>query len=195
MNRIKTFLHTVTAVAALTTANLAWGQWQLDSDLSTVAFISTKNAAVSEVHTFTEATGSISTAGSAQINLSLDSVETLIPIRNERMREFLFETGEFSSATITAQIDPTLIQQALDGARVSTQLMLSINLHGMQRKLTAPVSVVATEGNMQVASIQPIIVSAGDFGLAPGIAKLQEIAGLASISTAVPVSVNLVFTQ
>ena len=40
-----------------------------------------------------------------------------------------------------------------------------------------------------------MIVSAGDFGLGEGIEVLRDVAGLASISAAVPVTFNLVFTQ
>ena len=46
-----------------------------------------------------------------------------------------------------------------------------------------------------MATSEPIIVNAADFELGAGIAKLQELAGLDSISTAVPVSARLVFRQ
>ncbi|AFP30059.1 hypothetical protein MRBBS_1121 [Marinobacter sp. BSs20148] len=40
---------------------------------------------------------------------------------------------------------------------------------------------------------QPLLVKAEDFGLAGGIEALREIAGLSSVTTAVPVTENLVF--
>lgn len=44
-------------------------------------------------------------------------------------------------------------------------------------------------------SFQPIIVNANEFDLVAGIDKLREIAGLSSISQAVPVSFVLTLTQ
>ena len=39
----------------------------------------------------------------------------------------------------------------------------------------------------------PILLNAADFGLDKGVSLLQEVAGLKSISTAVPVSFKLLF--
>ena len=56
--------------------------------------------------------------------------------------------------------------------------------------------ITALTGNrILVHGISPVIVSAGDFGLAEGIEKLREIAGLPAIATAVPVYFNLVFER
>lgn len=46
-----------------------------------------------------------------------------------------------------------------------------------------------------VSSFQPIIINANEFGLVAGVDKLRDIAGLSSISQAVPVSFVLTLTQ
>ena len=51
------------------------------------------------------------------------------------------------------------------------------------------------EGSVLVNTLEPIIVSANAVGLAGGVEKLREIAGLTSISDAVPVSFVLTYND
>jgi len=46
-----------------------------------------------------------------------------------------------------------------------------------------------------VSSLAPVIVQANEFGLVAGVEKLKELAGLPSISLAVPVSFVLTLAQ
>ena len=50
-----------------------------------------------------------------------------------------------------------------------------------------------TDGTITVTSITPMIIDADNFGLVAGINKLQEIAGLKSITRTVPVTFSLTF--
>ena len=173
----------------------AAAQWELDNDRSEVNFISVKNSAIAESHTFTSLVGFIGADGKVQLGIDLDSVETLIPIRNERMRELLFETTRFPAANINAQVEPAILQAAAEGGVVTTDIEVALALHDKQIDLTVPVVVVGEEGGqLRVLSARPVIVNAGDFDLDKGVSALREIAGLTSISTAVPVSLHLVFT-
>ena len=72
----------------------ALADWTLDNERSIVNFISIKNASIGEVHRFRSLAGSVSDDGAVRLVIDLDSVETLIPIRNQRMRELLFETDD-----------------------------------------------------------------------------------------------------
>jgi len=73
---------------------------------------------------------------------------------------------------------------------------VTVSLHGQAASYEAAVIVARDkDGSLTVATSEPIIVNAADFELGAGIAKLQELAGLDSISTAVPVSARLVFRQ
>lgn len=182
------------AVLVLIGAAGAQGSYELDPQRSTVQFMSMKNGAVAELHHFRTLTGSVDGDGLASVVIDLDSVESLIPIRNERMRELLFDTRSFPSATITAVVPPTLlIQQA--GATSTAQLKLQVDLHGVALPLDATVTVTALEGgDLQVVLREPIVVKAVDFKLAEGIEALRDIAGLKAIATAVPVNATLVFS-
>ena len=89
--------------ATLATAP-ALADWALDNERSHLTFVSIKAKDVAEIHTFKEMSGTVDTDGKIAVNLMLDSVETLIPIRNERMRELLFETAKYKEAGVEAEL-------------------------------------------------------------------------------------------
>ena len=93
----------------------AHAQWELDAQRSSINFVSIKNDAIGELHSFGSLLGFISADGGVQVSVDLNSVQTLIDIRNERMRELLFETVKFPTATVTAQIEPALLAAAAEG--------------------------------------------------------------------------------
>jgi polyisoprenoid-binding protein YceI len=182
--------------AFLVWAGSARAQWELDGTRSAVNFISIKNNGVAEVHSFATLLGYVGGDGKVQLTISLDSVKTLIDIRDQRMRELLFETVTFPAATIIAAIDPAILTAVAEGGTVLTELPVTLSLHGKERSLTVPMAVVGEGGGrMQVYSLRPVIVNAADFGLDAGVAALQKVAGLQALSTAVPVTFNLVFSS
>ena len=174
-------------------AGHALAQWKLDNDSSSIDFISVKNTAIAESHYFASLAGHIDSDGNADITINLDSVETLIPIRNERMREMLFGTSEHPTARVTTAVDPALLTAVAEGGMVSTEVPVKLSLHGVENTLTAPVLVIGGPGTLRVVSARPILLGADDYNLGPGVEALREVAGLASISTAVPVTINLLF--
>jgi hypothetical protein len=182
-------------VLALVTAP-AWAEWSLDPSRSHLAFVSIKAKDIGEVHSFQEMAGTIGEDGQVTVSLMLDSVETLIPIRNERMREFLFETTNYKDATLSAKVDPAIIAGMKPGdiADVSAEGILS--LHGEQQPMILSMQAAKLDnGTVMVASTKPLIVDAANFGMSDGVEKLREIAGLASISNAVPVSFVMTFVE
>ena len=194
MNSIGKLSGLLMALTLLLAVGAARAQWELDNDKSTVNFVSIKNDKVAEIHSFTSLVGYIGTAGKVQLGIDLDSVETLIPIRNERMRELLFDTAKFPAANISAQVDPVILAAAADGGVVTADLPITLSLHGIEQTLIAPVVVVGEGDNrLRVLTSRPVMVNAADFGLDSGITALREIAGLKAISVAVPVTLQLVF--
>ncbi|MFN2287100.1 MAG: YceI family protein [Chromatocurvus sp.] len=187
------WLKTCLGAALAFFVSAASAQWDLDGERSRLSFISVKNASVGESHTFTSLAGSVGDDGQARVDIDLDSVETAIPIRNSRMREMLFETGTFPSASITTTVDPDVIAQAGRAPTVVT-MPFTVALHGSSADYDAAVLVsVDDDGSLHVATREPIVVDAGDFDLGAGVTALKEVAGLASISSSVPVSAHLVF--
>lgn len=181
-------------VAILLVAGPCFAAWTLDNDASQVSFVSVKAGDAGEVHRFTEISGELSADGNASVTIQLASVDTLIPLRDERMREMLFKTSMFPTASLSADIDMEALNAIEPGDSMDMAANLALDLHGHQIVLAADM-IVARLGDhrLMVSSRKPIIVNAASVDLVTGIEALREIAGLPSISKAVPVSFVLTF--
>ena len=196
MNILRILKHALLLVFLLTPCIAAWADWELDDTKSVINFVSIKNDSVGEVHSFADLVGYIGAAGNVQMTISLDSVETLVAIRNERMRELLFETVKFPSAQLSAQVEPAVLAEAAKGGIVTAELPVTLALHGKEKMLTVPVVVVGEgDGSLRVFTARPVLINAADFGLESGVTALREIAGLQAISSAIPVTLHLLFVQ
>jgi polyisoprenoid-binding protein YceI len=183
-------------IVCLLAPGAVWADWELDNTASMIKFVSIKNNSVGELHSFGSLEGSIAVDGKSQVTILLNSVETLIEIRNERMRELLFETVRFPVARATAQVDPALLTKANGGDVTQADLPITLKLHGQENELTIPVSIaVESDGSLHVFTTQPVLISATDFGLEGGVEALRKIAGLKAISNVVPVSMELRFVR
>ena len=177
-------------------APLTAGSWSLDGEASSISFVSVKAADIGEVHELNGLSGSVSPQGDAEVTIDLASVDTGIEIRDERMREFLFETGVYPQATVTTAIDPASITSLSVGESVEQSVTAMLDLHGIQTQVPADVRVLrAGPDTVVVSTARPIILETGALGLTDGVAKLQELAGLPSISAAVPVTFSLTYTR
>ena len=128
--------------------------------------------------------------------VDLNSVETNIPIRNQRMTEFLFNTATFATATFSTNVDTALLASLKAGESTELELTGTVDLHGIQQPITSKVLVLKKHnGDLFVVNQQPIIINAQSYNLTGGVNKLKELASLPSISFAVPVTFNLTFTQ
>lgn len=185
---------TFIALLALLLGGPARADWMLNGDASTVSFVSTKAINVAEVHRFGNLSGNVDSAGQASISIDLASVNTGIELRDERMREMLFDTVNFATAAVAAKIDADAVAGLAPGESVAMAVTAMLTLHGETREL--PLNLVVArlgDSRLLVVSKEPVIVNASQFRLAEGVQALQEIAGLPSISFAVPVSFVLSF--
>lgn len=167
--------------------------WQLASEQSFVHFITTKNTHISEVHQFKKVTGQLSDEGHLQVQLDLASVDTGIAIRDQRMRDTLFQVADYPQATLTAQITPE--QLALEpGNLLQVQLpaTLTIKAHSQAVHLMLTVARL-NDGSFLATTRQPLLISASDFALKEGVDWLQEVAKLSSIDSTVPVTFSVLF--
>jgi polyisoprenoid-binding protein YceI len=168
--------------------------WTLNDDESTLSFISTKAVNVAEIHKFTTLSGGVDDTGNVMVSIALASVDTGIEIRDDRMREMLFDTENYSSATMTAQVNMTMLDDLASGDSQTMAVEGELALHGQSTAMTFEVVVARmSNGNLLVMSEKPVVVNAPLFNLADGVEALREIAGLPSISAAVPVSFVLSF--
>lgn len=184
---MKTRFAVALAVPALLSL-LAFADWQVGPD-SRVQFVSIKNNTIGEVSHFEILSGSVTDAGEVEVRVVLDSVETNVGIRNERMKAMLFEVGLYPEAVITTQLDAGSMA-VLSGGGL-TNVALQIDLHGQTVTKNVQLSVAVSDQGVNAMTTQPILLSAADFGLEGGVAALQEVAGLNAISRVIPVTVAL----
>lgn len=183
-------------IALLFAALPCAASWTLDNDASQVSFVSVKAGDAGEVHRFTEISGVLSRDGNAVIVIQLASVDTLIPLRDDRMREMLFETNLFPTATLTASIDMGALNAIEPGDSIGMSANLTLELRDQDVVLPAEMIVAKLgDSRLMVSSRKPVIVNAASVDLVDGIEALREIANLPSISKAVPVSFVLTLDE
>ncbi|OLF77755.1 hypothetical protein AWH62_03525 [Maricaulis sp. W15] len=189
-------LLSLVALLAACSQPVTGADWRLDSEASHLGFVSIKSGDVAEAHHFTGLRGSVDGQGRAELVIDLDTVATGIDIRNERMREHFFETGEFPQARITTTLDLAALADLDIGERRPLTLEAVIDLHGASANIQADVMVTDIDGhNVLVESHGPVLLHTADFGLTDGLATLQDLAGLPSITPVTPVTFSLVFTR
>lgn len=172
----------------------AAADWTLNGELSGLSFGSVKKGDLGEVHRFTTLKGSVTEAGEATVTVNLDSVETWLDIRNERMREFLFETAKFPLATITTKLPADKLHDTPAGTITTLTVPVTLSLHGQKTEFATDLVVARISAHRAV--VMPgelIMLDANTFKMAEGIKKLMALAELPSISAAVPVTFYLVF--
>jgi len=169
--------------------------WQLQPADSCLSFVSIKKDSIGEVMHFKDLTGSLETGGTAQLSISLASVETGISVRDQRMRDLLFQVDQFPTATFEGAVDMTTVATLKSGEQIHVPIKGKLLLHGKTVEIAAEtLATKLADGRLSVVTPQPVIVNAGAFGLTDGVKKLMELAHLPSISEAVPVTFALTFT-
>ena len=88
-------LSAVLALPLAIGATAVHAEWRLDSDLSQLSYTTTKifpnaDKSAAENNRFTKLEGNIGDDGSAVVSVALDSVNTNVAIRDERMRKLVF---------------------------------------------------------------------------------------------------------
>lgn len=184
------WIRSLTCVLLLLVTQATLADWRLTS-ASKVGYVSIKNNAIAEHNYFSGVTGSLNKKGQLKVSIDLSTVETQVDIRNQRMRDLFFEVTQYPVAVVTAQLDMQELAQVESGAPLELVKPFTLSLHGVESTAEAHLRIVSVGGRAWVSTVQPILISAADFGLEGGVAALRKIAGLEAIAAVVPVSVNL----
>lgn len=188
--------RTLIAASLLLAASAANADWQLDAAASSLYYVTSKASAVSEVNSFATLAGAIDAQGNATLGIDLASVQTAIEIRDQRMREIVFQTTQFPQATVSLQVDTAALDAMAAGSSMTANYTASVELHGVSQELALDLSIIKLDAdNIQVQNARPLIVAAGSFGLAEAVEQLREIAGLPAINPNVVVDFTLVYHQ
>lgn len=161
--------------------------WVLNPEYSDISIITTKNNSISEVSSFTDFSGKISADGHLLITIELNSLETNIPIRNQRIHDHLFQTKTYPTADIHTQLKPEDLKFGVH------DISFDVDLHGTSVIMNAEFMVFEQDGNKIVTLHKPLIINAETFGLKDGITTLKNLAFLDSINLSVPLNLILSF--
>jgi hypothetical protein len=174
----------------------AAADWSVNSQQSSLNFVSVKNDLVAETHGFKDLTGKLTTAGEFSVVIPVATIDTAIPIRNERILEHVLAAKQFASINAKGKVDSKVLTGLKTGDSVVVDQALDLTLLSQSQTLTAKVKVTkVSETQLLVTTVAPVMLDVNKFQLGAGVEKLRELAGLKSISPFVPTTFSLVLVK
>jgi len=175
---------------------LALGEWQLDGDTSRISFVSVKRGKMAEVQRFDRLSGQIDDQGAVRVVVPLESIDSGLALRDERMRNSFFEIERFPEAIISSQLDLSRYEALQAGQSRQETVDFNLDLHGQQRRLKSEVLVSRpSETRIEVTTLEPLVLKLIDFDLEEKLEPLKAVANVPSITPEVPVFAVLGFSQ
>lgn len=167
-------------------------EWVVDNASSHLHFVSVKNNAIGEVSTFETLEGHLSGNGQFALEILLDSVNTGIEIRDQRMKEHLFDSKTNVAFIVNGSFDLAKIEDQKAGNSSQHTLEATIQLGSDTVDIKAPVTIqTLADHQLRVTSVSPVVISTSSLNLDSGVDKLKSLAGLRSIDRVVPVTFDL----
>ena len=167
-------------------------EWVVDNASSNLHFVSVKNNAIGEVSTFETLKGHLSGNGQFALEILLDSVNTGIEIRDQRMKEHLFDSKTNVAFIVNGSFDLEKIKDQKAGESSQHTLEATIQLGSETLDIQAPVTIqTLADDQLRVTSVKPVVIATSSLKLDGGVDKLKSLAGLRSIDRVVPVTFDL----
>ncbi|MEM6620106.1 MAG: YceI family protein [Pseudomonadota bacterium] len=181
------------AAFALISGSVSAADWTLDNEGSRLAFGSVKNEYTGEVHSFDQLSGTVKD-GTATVTIDLSSINTLVEIRNERMGEHVFKGAP--TAKVSIPLDMTAVEGLAPGESAVVEVDGTLAFLGQDVDVFTEVFVMrVADDKVMVTTNDFLWVATDELGIDAGIDTLKGIAGLDSITRAVPVSIRLMFSS
>lgn len=179
-------------------SSAAHADWTLNNDESSFYYVTSKAGAISEINTFHGLTGTIADNGRATLDVSLASVDTMIELRDERVRNTLFKLSEFLPETAAAAVAVTVDARALNAMKAGETMQgtyeTNVSILDVTQTVSADLAVTRLRGGgLLIHNVKPLIINAQAFGLSDGVEELRKIANLPSINNNVVVDFSLRF--
>ncbi|WP_072281670.1 YceI family protein [Rappaport israeli] len=179
----------------------SWAQAaQWVSNDNAITFLTTKvnqeNASITEQSSFQNSQARLDESGNFVLEIDLNSVQTNVEIRDERLRDWVFQTDKFTQAKVSATLDVKALEQLAVGEVLKLQQPLMLELHGEQVDLQADLAIQkVAEDKLMVSTLSPVIVDTSAVNMKDGVAELVKVMALSSIVQQVPVSFNAQFVR
>ncbi|NRQ43002.1 YceI family protein [Rheinheimera sp. YQF-2] len=180
---------------ALSSTVATAANWTLDNSQSALNFVSVKNELIAETHSFNQLSGNWD-GSNVTVDIAVNSMDTLIPIRNERIWQYVLHAEKYAAITVSAPLQQETLAKLATGDSVVADVPLAVTIASETVTLTAKLRITKLNANtLQAVTEAPLMLNTNSFKLTAGVAKLQELAGLSSIEPLVPVSFNVRFKQ
>lgn len=169
--------------------------WTLEPGGSTVQFSTDVIGAVAQTGRFDGVEGTIDANGSVRVSIPLDRVSSGDDLRDARLRFVLFETFRLPEAVVTAKIESSDLSGLSQRRSKDVVLPVALTLNAVTQTVAAPLDIVLVDEDLVVVSTSaPITLDLADFGLLPGLARLEEVAGVKILPTT-QVTLDLFFRR
>lgn len=189
---MKKSLISLLFLGSLGFSNISLADWKVVTETSAINFVSTKQSHIREVHQIQSFDVSVTEQKHITVKLDLSSIESGIPIRNERMREMLFDVANFRYATLNVSLPEPL--SSISGTQ-RYQLDAQLELKGKSATIQLDLLLTASDKQVTASLLKPVLITAQQFGLKEGVDALQKIAGLTSIGYSVPVQATITMNK
>lgn len=186
--------------ALLTTTLPIQAAWQIQDEGSHVNFVTekifTNDKSVKETQLIKGVVGTVDNQKQAEIKIDFSTIDTKIPIRNQRIKEWVLDTTQFRYGTVKADLS------AIDDQKINVGESSQMTVKGdfTIRDKTLPVTLYikltkesATE--YSVSSYEPTVINTSEFDSNGGVQKMTQVMGLKSINNVIPVSWQLKLTE
>ena len=164
-----------------------------ESDNNHISFLSIKvnqqKNSITEQSTFTSSKAMLDKDGMFTLTIDLNSVKTNVDIRDQRLKDWVFETAQFGTATVSGKVDADAVNKLAVGETLKLEQPLELDIHGQKVKLQAELNVQrSAEDKIMVNTLTPVILDTKAMKMEKGVMQLVEVMALSSIVEQVPVS-------
>jgi len=172
------------------------GVWLLVPAESAIWFVGIKNNAVGVPGSFTGMEGGFDVAKSeAWVEVRVATLHTGDAGRDDNLRLHFFDSVNFPAARFAVTGIPSAEALPPIGGELVTTLAGKLTIHGKEVPLELPVRVTHVAPNrIRVRNVKPLVLSVKDLGLEQALAVLKAVCGHESVSGAVPVEIDVVFS-
>ncbi|MDG1438692.1 MAG: YceI family protein [Emcibacteraceae bacterium] len=186
----------ITLATATLFSNSALADWVLNSQNSNISYGTIKNDAIGESNTFKNISGSLNDDGHINILIDLTSVDTMLELRDERMRDIVFNVAKNASATLSGDMNLNAHKDQTIGTSRVIETTIGLELVG--EKIEYDLNLLVTrlgENKVLVTPHGVLFIDADDYNLLGAIETLRGLAGLDTIASVVPMSFYLTFEK
>lgn len=174
--------------------------WQLDAEQSSLQFISSKlvqgsHATIFEINQFDRFSGGIDQQ-QTWLTVETASVNTKVPIRDERIREHVFKSDRYPQAKVQAAINAAAVEKIKPGGMHTQDVKGTLTLLNQTHPVSARVNMIRLDADTLVLQTQtPALLNTRQYQMQEGFLKLKELVNLFHIPMTILVDFRLVFQR